>query len=254
MSMKISATVIVKNEEKNIADCLMSLDFADEIVVVDSGSSDRTKEICCRYPNVRFHERPWEGFGRQKNLAADLAINDWILNVDADERVTPEMLSAIRSVDLQYTCFRVGRRNYFAGRWVRYCGWYPDYNIRFYDRRRGRFSERSVHEAVECDGQIGLLQGDLLHYTYDGISDYLKRMERYSSLAAGEIVARGKVPGWPSLVGRPLFTFLKMFLLKRGFLEGYLGFQLSALYACYTFVKYAKARELSTGVGKREVA
>jgi glycosyltransferase involved in cell wall biosynthesis len=251
--MKISATVIVKNEEKNISGCLKSLDFADEIVVVDSGSSDRTKEICCRYPNVRFYERTWEGFGRQKNIAANLATNDWILNVDADERVTAEMLSAIRSADyLQYTGFRVARKNYFAGRWVRYCGWYPDYNLRFYDRMRGRFSDRSVHEAVECDGPVGILQGDLLHYTYEGISDYLQRMERYSSLAAGEIVARGKVPGWPALAGRPLFTFFKMFLLKRGFLEGYPGFQLSVLYACYTFVKYAKARELSVGEGSEK--
>lgn len=248
--MKISATVIVKNEEKNIADCLKSLDFADEIVVVDSGSSDRTKEICCSYPNVRFVERSWEGFGRQKNIAADLAVNDWILNVDADERVTTEMLSALRSADLLNRAgFRVARRNYFAGRWVRYCGWYPDYNIRFYDRRQGRFTDRSVHEAVECTGPVGILQGDLLHYTYEGVSDYLRRMERYSSLAAEEIVARGKVPGWPALIGRPLFTFFKMYILKRGFLEGYLGFQLSALYACYTFVKYAKARELCAGGG-----
>jgi glycosyltransferase involved in cell wall biosynthesis len=246
--MKISATVIVLNEEKNISGCLKSLDFADEIVVVDSGSSDRTKEICCSNPRVRFHERAWEGFGRQKNMAADLAENDWILNIDADERVTPELLSAIGSADLsKFAGYRVARRNYFAGRHVRYCGWYPDYNLRFYNRRQGRFSERVVHEAVECSGQVGTLQGDLLHYTYEGISDYLRRMERYSSLAADEIVAKGKVPGCAALVGRPLFTFFKMYFLKRGFLDGCLGLQLSVLYACYTFAKYAKAREISLG-------
>jgi glycosyltransferase involved in cell wall biosynthesis len=242
--MKISATVIVKNEERNISDCLESLDFADEIVVVDSGSSDRTGEICQRYPKVRYYERAWDGFGRQKNLAADLAVNDWILNVDADERVTPELCEAINRADFsRYTGFRVARRNFFGGRWVRHCGWYPDFNIRLYNRGSGRFRERAVHESVECDGLIGMLTGDLLHYTYEGISDYLRRMDRYSTLAAVEIAARGKVPGWPALIGRPLFTFFKMYILKRGFLEGYLGFQLSILYAFYTFAKYAKVRE-----------
>jgi glycosyltransferase involved in cell wall biosynthesis len=251
--MKISATVIVRNEEKNISDCLKSLDFADEIVVVDSGSSDRTKEICCSHPKVRFYERTWEGFGRQKNMAADLAVNDWILNVDADERVTTEMLSAMRSADLlNYAGFRVARRNFFAGRWVRYCGWYPDYNIRFYDRGRGRFSDRSVHESVECSGQVGTLQGDLLHYTYEGISDYLQRMDRYSSLAAEEIVKSGRNPGTCSLLLRPAFTFFKMYLLKLGIFEGYLGFQLSILYSMYTFAKYAKALELSGKASKGE--
>lgn len=242
--MKLSATVIVKNEENSIAGCLESLDFADEIVVVDSGSSDRTGEICQSYPKVRYYERSWEGFGRQKNLAADLAVNDWILNVDADERVTPELRYAINGAELGgHAGFRVARRNFFAGQWVRYCGWYPDYNLRLYDRRNGRFSERAVHESVECNGVIGMLPGDLLHYTYDGVGDYLRRMDRYSSLAAIEIARKGKVPGLPALLGRPLFTFFKMYIMKRGFLEGYLGFQLSILYAFYTFAKYAKARE-----------
>jgi (heptosyl)LPS beta-1,4-glucosyltransferase len=251
--MKISATVIVKNEENNIADCLESLDFVDEIVVVDSGSSDLTGEICQRYPNVRYYEREWEGFGRQKNMAANLAANDWILNVDADERVTSELRSAINGADLgRYAGFRMARRNFFAGRWVRYCGWYPDYNVRLYSRKNARFRERAVHEAVECKGLVGLLPGDLLHYTYEGISDYLRRMDRYSSLAAVEIAGKGKVPGWLALVARPLFTFFKMYILKCGFLEGYLGFQLSILYACYTFVKYAKARELVSAAVKEK--
>ncbi|HXC92645.1 MAG TPA: glycosyltransferase family 2 protein [Geobacteraceae bacterium] len=250
--MKISATVIVKNEEKNIFDCLNSLDFADEIIVVDSGSSDRTGEICSSHPKVRFYERAWEGFGRQKNIAAGLAANDWILNVDADERVTPELLLAIRAADFNgYAGFRVARRNFFGGRWIRYCGWYPDYNIRLYSRRLGSFKERAVHEAVECSGEVGKLQGDLLHYSYSSVSDYLQRMDRYSSLAAEEIVKSGRNPGYCHLLLRPAFTFFKMYLLKLGIFEGYLGFQLSILYSMYTFAKYAKAVELSEKVKER---
>lgn len=243
--MKISTTVIVKDEEKNIAACLQSLDFADEIVVVDSGSSDRTAEICRSHPKVRFFELPWEGFGRQKNLAAELAANDWVFNIDADERVSPELREAILGADLaSHDGFRVARENYFAGRRIRYCGWYPDYNLRLYNKKRCRFGERAVHEAVECNGPVGVLAGNLTHYTYDGIDDYVARMDRYSSLAAQEVVKSGRRPGWLALLLRPGFTFFKMYFLKQGVREGYYGLLLSILYSVYTFLKYAKAREL----------
>jgi glycosyltransferase involved in cell wall biosynthesis len=243
--MKISATIIVKNEEKNISDCLESLAFADEIVVVDSGSSDRTGEICRANPLVRFYERPWQGFGRQKNIAADLAQNDWIFNIDADERVSPELRESIVAADVtRFDGFRVARENYFAGRCIRRCGWYPDYNLRFYNRQRCRFGDRLVHEAVECRGAAGLLQGNLIHYTYEGISDYLQRMDSYSSLAAKEVVKSGKSSGLCALLLRPPYTFFKMYFLKQGFREGYHGLLLSVLYSIYTFLKYAKAREI----------
>ena len=243
--MKISVTIIVKNEEGNLPGCLQSLGFADEIIVVDSGSSDRTAEICRNHPKVRFHELPWEGFGRQKNRAAELAQNDWVFNIDADERVSPELCAAICAADMsRYGGFRVARENYFARRRIRYCGWYPDYTLRFYDRRRCRFSERLVHEAVDCPGPVGVLQGNLIHYTYAGISDYVGRMDKYSSLAAEEVVKAGKRPGIATLLFRPLFTFFKMFVLKQGFREGYYGLLLSLLYSVYTFLKYAKAREI----------
>lgn len=243
--MKISATIITLNEEKNIGDCLASLDFADEVVVVDSGSCDRTAEICRSYPNVRVFQREWEGFGRQKNIAAELATNDWIFNIDADERVSPWLRQAILEADLErFAGFRVARENYFGTRWIRHCGWYPDYNLRLYDRRRGGFGERAVHEAVACDGTVGTLAGNLVHYTYAGVSDYLKRMDRYSTLAAEEIVKAGRRPGAMGVVIRPLFTFFKMYFLRKGFLEGYAGMVLSVLYSMYTFSKYAKALEL----------
>jgi glycosyltransferase involved in cell wall biosynthesis len=243
--MHISATIITLNEEKNIADCLASLDFVDDIVVLDSGSTDRTEEICRTDPKVCFHRHDWTGYGTQKNIAAGLANHDWILNIDADERVSKELATAILSADItRYRGFRMTRRNHFGRRWIKHCGWYPDFTLRFYDRRDCRFSDRPVHESVICSGPVGELPGDLEHYTYDGVEDYLKRMDRYSSLAAREIVAKGGRPGIGSLVVRPLATFVRMFLLKRGFLEGSTGLVLSTLYAVYTFCKYAKAREI----------
>ncbi|RNC68900.1 MAG: glycosyltransferase family 2 protein [Desulfuromonadales bacterium] len=246
--MKITATIIAKNEEKNLPACLESLDFADEIVVVDSGSTDRTGDICRSHPKVRYEIREWDGFGRQKNAAADLALNDWVFNIDADERVSPELRASILAADVnRFDGFRVARENYFGGRRIRHCGWYPDYNLRFYNRQRCRFGERLVHEAVEYSGPVGTLVGNLVHYTYQGISDYLTRMDRYSTLAAQEVVKAGKRPGIAAVTVRPLFTFVKMFLFKKGFLEGYHGFLLSVLYGVYTFAKYAKAREIRAG-------
>ena len=243
--MKITATVITLNEEANIGGCLESLEFADEIVVVDSGSTDRTAEICRAHPKVHFHQLPWEGFGRQKNLAGSLALHDWILNVDADERVSPELRASVLGAELtSHHCFRMARENYFGRRWIRRCGWYPDYTTRLYDRRQAGFSARAVHESVVCQGSVGTLQGRLVHYSYQGIADYLRRMDRYSTLAAQELAKSRKSPSLAKLLYKPVFTFLKMYLLKLGLLEGYTGLLLSLLYAQYTFCKYAKAREL----------
>ncbi len=246
--MKISATIITLNEEQNIGDCLASLDWADEIVVVDSGSTDRTEDICRTHPRVRFYSREWPGFGRQKNLAAQLALNDWLFNIDADERVSSRLKESLLSVDVAgFQGFRVARENYFGKKWIRHCGWYPDYNLRLYNRKAAAFAERSVHEAVVCDGSVGKLSGDLVHFTYHGIDDYLKRMCHYSSLGAEEIVKAGKRPGVFSVLFKPGLTFFKMYLLKKGFLHGYTGLLLSLLYANYTFCKYSKAFELTRG-------
>lgn len=249
--MKISATIITLNEERNIAACLASLDWASEIVVVDSGSSDRTEDICRSNPKVRFFHREWEGFGRQKNMAAELAENDWVFNIDADERVSPQLKEAILAADFErFAGFRVARENYFGTHWIRHCGWYPDYNLRLYDKRHGGFGERSVHEAVKCESAVGTLAGNLVHYTYAGVSDYLKRMDRYSTLAAEEITRGGKKPRLCSVTIRPIFTFFKMYVLKQGFRDGFDGFLLSALYAGYTLCKYAKAREMHGSSGR----
>lgn len=247
--MKISATIITLNEEKNIGACLKSLDFADEIIVVDSGSTDRTKEICRAHPLVSFHEHPWEGFGRQKNIAAELASHDWIFNIDADERVSSGLRRSVSSADmLAFAGFKVARENYFGNRRIKHCGWYPDFNLRLYDRRKGRFSDSEVHERVNCEGTVGTLSGNLLHYSYEGISDFIGRINRYTSLSAVEIVKAGKKPGVGSMIFRPFYTFFRMYFLKAGFLEGHAGLMLSLLFAQYTFLKYAKARELKKDI------
>lgn len=248
--MKISALIIVKDEERQIADCLSSLVFAEEIVVVDSGSTDRTEEICRSDPRVRWFSEPWKGFGPQKNSALEKARNDWVFSIDADERVTPELAAEIASLGRAAPAadgFRVPRRSFFGTRCVRHGGWYPDYTIRLWRREAGRFVDRSVHEVVGVQGVVGTLRGDLLHYTYRDTEDFLRRMNRYSTLAAGELRRQGARATTLDLLLRPPFTFFRMFVLRAGFLDGALGFRLAVLYAMYTFSKYSKLRDADEG-------
>jgi glycosyltransferase involved in cell wall biosynthesis len=244
--MKPTATIITRNEERNIGDCLASLDFVDEIVVVDSGSTDRTEDICRANPKVRFYQQEWLGYGKQKNLAASLAGQEWILNLDADERVSPALRRSIENAGTDsFAAARMARENYFGRRWIKYCGWYPDYTVRLYDRRRCRFSERLVHESLEHDGRPATLDGNLVHHTYADIADYLRRMDSYSTLAAQELHRAGKTAGACSLLIKPCATFTKMYIIRKGFLEGFSGLVLSLLYAQYTFCKYAKLAEIT---------
>ncbi|HLE17169.1 MAG TPA: glycosyltransferase family 2 protein, partial [Syntrophales bacterium] len=204
-----------------------------------------TVEVCKGY-GARVFCDEWLGYGRQKNLCQDRARNAWILNIDADERVTPELRDEI--LGLPEKGDKVGyylpMRNFFGGRWIRHCGWYPDYHLRLYRKDLGRFSEREVHEAIELEGPRAYLKNPLNHYTYRDASDYLERMERYSSLAAKQMLSEGKRPRITDIALRPPFTFLKMFVLQLGFLDGRTGLLLSTLYAYYTYTKYAKLREM----------
>jgi len=243
----ISAILITRDEEGNVADCLASLTFADEIVVVDSGSRDRTEEICRSDPRVRWYSEEWKGYGPQKNSALDKANGRWVFSIDADERVTPELAEEIGALDLDrvpVAGFRVCRRNHFGGRWVRHGGWYPDHVVRFWRREDGRFDGRSVHESVGVEGPVGTLRGELLHFTYRDTADFLERMDRYSTLWARESLRSGRRAGAVDLLLRPPFTFFRMFFLRAGFLDGALGFRLAVLYAKYTRTKYARLAEL----------
>jgi glycosyltransferase involved in cell wall biosynthesis len=242
----LSITIISLNEEKNIRSCLESLGFADEIILLDSGSQDQTLTIAREYTDRIFQE-PWQGFAGQKNLAQEKARGPWILNVDADERVTPklreEILGIIKS-DSPCAGYRIPRKNFFCGQWIRHGGWYPNYQLRLYQKDAGAFAPREVHEQVVVRGRIGTLKHPLEHFTYASISDYLKRMDRYSGLSALQYFKEGKKISWPEILFRTQFTFFKMWGLQRGFLDGSNGLVLAVLYSYYTFVKYSKLKEM----------
>ena len=247
---KFSAILITKNEERNVAECIATLTFVDEVVVVDSGSTDRTEELCRRDPRVRWFAEEWKGYGPQKNSALEKTAAPWVFSIDADERVTPELAEEIQALDLRHAPedgFRVSRRNFFGGKWVRAGGWYPDYVVRLWRKDRGRFDGRAVHESVHVAGPVGTLKGEILHFTYRDTADFLDRMNRYSTLAAREMARSGRRASSLDLLFRPAFTFFRMFVLKRGFLDGTLGFRLAILYAAYTFAKYAKLGETDGG-------
>lgn len=243
---KITIAIITKNEERNIRDCLESVKWADEIVVVDNGSTDHTLSICKEY-GARVFQEEWKGYSGQKNSAIEKAGNEWVLNLDADERVSPELRQEMQKCleeNQDVDGYWIPRKNFFLGRWIRYCGWYPDLNLRLFRRSRGRFGERAVHERVEVQGKTLTLTQPLIHETYRSLSDFFQRMDRYSSLAAGEMLREGRKFRSIDPVFRPPFTFLQMYVLRAGFLEGYLGMVLSVLYSYYTFAKYIKLREL----------
>ncbi len=242
---KVTVTIITLNEEANIGECLESVKWADEIIVSDSNSTDNTVEICRSY-GARVYKDKWLGFGAQKNLCQSRASNEWIFNIDADERAAPGLGEEVARVlkEEKNLGYYVPRKNYFGDKWIRHCGWYPDYNLRLYRKDAGRFSERAVHEAVVVEGPMARLATPLIHRTYRDVADYLKRMERYSTLAALEMKKEGRSASTVDILLRPAFTFIKMFILRKGFLEGATGLTLSTLYARYTHKKYTKLREM----------
>jgi glycosyltransferase involved in cell wall biosynthesis len=249
--MKISATVITHNEEANIAAALESLCWADEIIVVDSESADRTVEIARRY-TTRIFVRGWPGYSAQKNFAADQARNDWVFSLDADERVSDELRREIERLDLdadsRFAAFEMARLTYYLGRWIKHSGWYPDYKLRLYNCKRAHWRGEYVHESLGVDGDTGRLRGDLLHYTVRDASEHHLRIDRYTSLAAEQSYSQGKRASVASLFFTPLTTFMRSFIVKRGFLDGVQGLAIAFFAAHYAFLKALKLWEKSTGV------
>ncbi len=248
--MSLSVTIICLNEVDTIGPCLESVAWADEIVVCDSGSTDDTLAVCRQYTDQVYSD-PWRGFATHKNLALERATKEWVLSVDADERVTQELAKEIRAVLGRPPAadgYTVARRNYFLGRWIRHGGWYPDRTVRLFRRGRGRFQPRAVHEAVQVDGRVAALAAPLDHYTYRSLHAYLHRMDRYSTLAAEELWRAGRRARWLDLSLRPLATFLRMYVLQRGFLDGRAGLVLAGLYAAQSLAKYAKLWEMQSAV------
>jgi len=242
--MKISATIIAFNEQKNIARAIESLRCCDEVVVVDSGSTDRTVEIAERL-GARVIEHPWEGYAKQKNAAAEAASNDWIFSIDADESLSEALEAEIwRLKKKGTTCdaYRMPRLARYLGRWILHSGWYPDLKVRLYDRRKGRWAGNYVHESVEVNGRVGRLESNLLHYTCDSLTEHLTTMNQYTTLAAQQLVSEGVRIGWRHLLIDPMWTFLRNYFLKRGFLDGMEGLAICYMAGTYNFVKYAKAK------------
>jgi glycosyltransferase involved in cell wall biosynthesis len=248
--MKISATIVTLNEESNIARAVESLrPCVDEIVVVDSGSSDRTREIAAEL-GARVVREDWRGYAEQKNFAAGCAAHDWILSIDADEELTPGLAAEIQALRASGDHNDAGgwtmpRRARYLGRWIRHSGWYPDRKTRLYHRKRGTWKGDRVHESVQVTGAVGELRSDLLHYTCDSLHQHLLTIDRYTSLAAQAIAESGKPVGFRRLVIDPPWTFIRSYFLQRGFLDGGHGFVIAAMAGFYAFLKYAKAREIA---------
>jgi glycosyltransferase involved in cell wall biosynthesis len=243
---KLSVTVIAKNEAADIGAALASVAFADEIVVVDSHSTDETAAIARRYTD-RVIVRDWAGYVDQKNYAASIAAHDWILSLDADERVTPALADEIRSTlagSPEHAAFRMPRVTWHLGRWIRTTDWYPDYQLRLYDRRRAAWTGRYVHEAVDVHGSIGRLRGDLQHYAYRDIADHLETIDRYTTYAAKQMYESGRRANVLQIAGHPPLAFLRNYVARGGFRDGAVGFTISALNAYYVFLKFAKLWEL----------
>jgi glycosyltransferase involved in cell wall biosynthesis len=244
---RLSVTVITLNEETRLRRCLESVAWADEIVVVDAESRDKTVQIAREFTD-RVVSRPWPGFAAQKNFALDQTSGAWILSLDADEEAVPELRDEIRGIiDGVGACdgYAVRRRNVFLDRWMRHGGLYPDWQVRLVRRGRGRFIERAVHESVRIDGPVGRLRGHLVHRSYDGVSDFVERANRYSSLAAAQLVRDGRGARAIDMLLRPLGRFVSMYVWRRGFLDGRRGLLLATLYAYYVFMRSAKAWELA---------
>lgn len=243
---KLSVTLIARDESANIAAALESVRWADEIVVVDSGSTDDTVAIASRYTD-RVIVRDWPGYAAQKNTAATLASHDWILSIDADERVTGSLATEIRSVlatEPTAAAFRLPRVTWHLGRWIRTTDWYPDYQIRLYHRQRARWAGAHVHESVQVDGPVGTLTHDLQHYAYRDIADHLETIDRYTTLAAQQMREQGRHAGLLQLAGHPPLAFLRNYVARGGFRDGVAGFVISAMNAYYVFLKFAKLWEM----------
>jgi len=240
---KISVCIISFNEEQKIEDCLKSVqEVADEIIVVDSGSTDKTVEIVRQYTDKVYHQ-DFLGHIEQKNLAVEKASHDWILSLDCDERLDETLIKSILSVKdklEQADAYRMARKTFYVFRWINHC-WYPDFKIRLFNRHSARWGGTNPHDRVEVDGDnIITLKGDILHYSFNSISEHIKTLDNFTEIGAHEIIKRGKKVNMISPWTHGLWTFIRLYFIKRGFLDGYAGLVISVLSGMHAFVKYNK--------------
>ena len=243
--MNLSVVVITRNEEAGIEECLKSVSWAQEIVVVDAMSTDRTCDIARRYTRKVF-SKPWDGYAPARRYAISLAQSEWVLSLDADEIVTPDLRAEIEATLARQPGdgYLIPRKAFFLGRWISHCGWYPGYVLRLFRKEKAMVTPRMVHEGIRVQGRVGRLKNHILHYTYPTVESYLGRFSTYTSLSAQELYAEGKRAHLVDIVGRPGFQFIKMYFLKKGFLDGLPGFALCVLSGLHVFVKYLKLWEI----------
>ncbi len=244
----ISATVITFNEEKNIGRCLDSLaGVADEIVVVDSYSTDRTAEICSRY-DIRFVQNEFPGHIQQKNFAVSLTSHPLVLSLDADEVLSPELRSSILHAkeNWKYDGYYFQRLNNYCGEWIRHTSWYPDFKLRLWDKRKGRWGGLNPHDKVEMESgsEISRMKGHLEHYSYSSVSEHITRVNRYSDIAARAYHEKGITSGTFKVIFNPLWKLFREIVVKTGFMQGYYGIVISVILSFETFLKYVKLKQL----------
>ena len=249
---KLSVTIITKDEQANIERAIKSVLFADEIVVVDSGSTDKTCEIAGEYTDrVIFNE--WPGHVKQKQFAVDAAKHDWILSIDADEEISEPLADKIKklfSTDLQVDAFNVNRRSFYLDRWIYHSGWYPDKRIRIFNRKKARWGGYDPHDWVQCDGDVKYINQDILHYPYKNISHHLSTINKYTTIMAEQLFRMGKRASILDLIFRPCLVFLKKMILKGAFLDGYPGLVIAYSTALSVLIKYVKLREMQKAESK----
>jgi glycosyltransferase involved in cell wall biosynthesis len=241
----ISVAMIVKNGEQYIEECLQSLASFDDVLLLDTGSTDRTMEIARRFQNVRIEEREFAGFGPTKNMAAELAKHDWILSIDSDEIVTPELSSEIHSLALDDSqVYRFSRHSYYRGKFIKGCGWYPDKILRLYNRKRTGLNDNQVHESVTVKKGMNIvdLNGALKHYPYDNAGSLVAKLQFYSTLFAEQNAGKLKSSPWKA-VSRGMAAFFKGYVIRKGFLDGYEGFHIAFCQGLATYLKYLKLYE-----------
>ena len=245
--LKLSVVIITLNEEKNIARCLESIkEIADEIIIIDSFSTDKTEEICKTY-DVKFIKHKWEGYSATKNFGNALASNKYILSLDADEALSPELVQSINGIknNTNQIVYSFNRLTNYCGKWIKHCGWYPDKKIRIFDKNINRWIGE-VHETlyIEPTQNIKHLKGDCLHYSYYSIEQHYQQATKYAELAAQELYAKGKKSSLFKLIINPIAKFIKCYVTNRGFLDGYYGFLICKISAYTTYLKYSKLRKL----------
>lgn len=243
----ISACIITFNEEKNIRDCLESIKWVDDIVVVDSFSQDNTVQVSREYTD-RVFETAWQGHVKQKNCALDHAKNEWVLCLDADERVSLELREEIErhlsEDDSEFDGYWFPRHSFYLGRWINHGGWYPDYKLRLFKKSKGRWGGKDPHDKVILQGRTERLSGELLHFVYRNLSHQLQTVDSFSTITARGFVSESKTFSLIELLFRPPFKFFEMYVLKKGFMDGLPGFIIAVASSFYVFLKYAKLWEL----------